>query len=165
MAACSNDMERVAFFAPQEIPSQQVDSATVVRSSEGNVEMIMTAPHIDVYKMPEPKTVCPKGVEVRFFSSPGKVRTLVRADYGISYDQREVVELKKNVVIIDFTTGDTSYLEDLHWNGIEHRVYSHHPVRSVNGQRVTIGDSFESDENFEQPLILHQRGTLLIEED
>lgn len=158
-------MERVAFFAPQEMPSQQLDSASVWRSSNGQLQMTMTAPHIDIYKTPEPKTICPQGVELRFYSRPDKVKTLVKADYGIAYDQREMMQLKGNVVIIDYQSGDTSYLEDLHWNGIEHHIYSHHPVRSVNGQRVTLGDSFESDENFEQPLILHQRGTILIEEE
>ena len=42
----------------------------------------------------------------------------------------------------------------------EHRVFSEHPLRSKNGQRITLGDSFESDDEFKEPHIIHQRGTI-----
>ena len=157
-------MDKVAFFAPKDMPHQQIENGRVIRSTSGSLQMVMTAPHIDVYSSPERKTVCPKGVVLTFYSGKDKPKTLVSANYGISYDDRNVMELKDSVVIIDFKSGDTSYLSDLTWNGLEHRIFSPHPVRSVNGQRVTLGDSFESDENFEQPLIVGQRGTILVEE-
>ena len=157
-------MEKVNFFARQEMPHQRLDSATVVRSTEGRLQMVMEAPVVVVYKQPENKTECPQGVLLRFYNGR-QVKTSIRANYGISYDDRQYMELKKNVVIIDYQTGDTSYLHDLYWDGIEHRIYSHRPVRSVNGQRVTIGDAFESDEDFIAPVIVRQRGTILLNED
>lgn len=163
--SCSNDLEKVNFFAPKEMPYQELDTAVVIRSQEGRLQMVMEAPHIEVYKQPEEKTICPRGVELKFYSGKDKLKTYIRADYGISYDSRQIMELKKNVVIIDYGTGDTSYLKDLNWNGIEHRIYSNHSVKSVNGPRVTLGDAFESDENFESPQIVHQRGTVIINDN
>ena len=69
------------------------------------------------------------------------------------------------MVIIDYRSGDTSYMENIIWNSAEGRIYSNDTVRSVNGARVTIGDGFESDENFTSPQILHQRGTIQIDDD
>lgn len=163
-ASCANDMEKIEFFGRKELPYQIIDSASVVRSSEGNLQMVMDAPHIEVYKNPENKTVCPQGVKVTFYDALGKKKAFLKGDYGISYDDRKMMEVQKNVVIIDYHTGDTSYLADLIFNQAEHRIYSQHPVKSVNGPRVTMGDGFESDENFTNPQILHQRGTVLIEE-
>jgi hypothetical protein len=68
--------------------------------------------------------------------------------------------VKDSVVIVDLQRGDTVYLQDLTWDQMAHRVYSPNPVRSKNGQRVTYGDSFESDDAFKTPVIIHQRGTL-----
>ena len=68
------------------------------------------------------------------------------------------------MVVIDYRTGDTSYLETITWNSAQHRIYSDNPVKSVNGKRVTYGDGFESDDEFTMPYIKGQRGTMTIEE-
>lgn len=157
-------MEKVAFFGRKELPVQDVNNAKVIRSEYGNKQIEMTSPRIVSYEKPERKTIYPKGFELHFFDGSRTKKASVRANYGISYDDRNIMKATDSVVIIDYRTGDTSYLKELIWNSGEHRIYSNYPVRSVNGQRVTIGDGFESDENFERPLILHQRGTVLIEE-
>ena len=65
---------------------------------------------------------------------------------------------------MDFRSGDTTYLDSIVWESATHTIYSKAPVKSVNGQRVTYGDAFESDENFTTPIIYNQRGTMTIEE-
>lgn len=165
LEGCSNDIEKIKFFERKEMPYQVINNANMIRSEAGDLQMIMEAPIIEVYQRPEAKTICPKGVKLHFYDAQGKEKAFLRANYGISYDDRKYMEIKKNVVIIDYRSGDTSYLKDLVWNQGEHRLYSKHSVRSVNGQRVTMGDSFESDENFDNPRIMHQRGTVLFDED
>ena len=39
-------------------------------------------------------------------------------------------------------------------------VFSNHPVRAVNGNRVTLGDGFVSDEQMSNLRITHQRGVI-----
>jgi hypothetical protein len=51
-------------------------------------------------------------------------------------------------------------MESLIWDKKEKKIYSDKPLKSVNESRVTYGDGFESDENFKNPQIIHQRGTL-----
>jgi hypothetical protein len=68
--------------------------------------------------------------------------------------------LRDSVVIVDLQNGDTVYLQDLIWNQLQHRVYSDKPLRSKNGARITLGDRFDSDDEFREPHIIHQRGTL-----
>ena len=153
-------MEKIRFFDPKELPQQSLDSVTIFRSSNGNIQMRLTAPKIVVYDKPESLTVYPHGVHLLVFSEDSTLVADLKADSAVSYDERKWMAAWNNVVVIDYRTGDTSYMQDITWNSAEGRIFSDHPVRSVNGQRVTIGDRFESDEGFTNPQIEGQRGTI-----
>lgn len=165
MGSCRNDMEKVHFFDQKEMPQQQLDSVTVIRSTKGRLQMLLTAPEVVVYEKPEKKTDYPQGVWMRLYDDGHKLMADIKADYACSFDDKKFIEAHHNVVIIDYRSGDTSYMESIYWNSAEGRIYSDDTVRSVNGARVTIGDGFESDENFNEPQILHQRGTIQIDDE
>lgn len=165
VAGCRNDMEKVHFFDDKELPQQSLDTIQMIMSKHGNVEMIMTAPKVVIYDKPQKKTEYPNGVTLRIVDKNKKDVAVVRADYACSFDEKKEIEARKNVVVIDYSTGDTSYLNSIVWNSGDHRIYSMEPVKSVNGQRVTYGDGFESDDEFRQPVILHQRGTITFEDE
>lgn len=164
LAGCRNDMEQVHLFDRQDFPQQSLDSVRVVRSSNGNKQMTLTAPSIVIYDKPESMTVYEKGVHMQVFDVNKALVADIKADSAVSLDDQKKIVAKKNVVIIDYRTGDTSYMSSLVWNSREHRIFSDEPVKSVNGVRVTYGDGFESDENFTSPQIRHQRGTVTFEE-
>ena len=120
----------------------------------------MEAPLVCQYSKPEPKTEYPKGIKMRFFNGYNKPTGTLTARYAVSYDKRQETILRDSVVIVDLQNGDTVYLQDLIWNQLQHRVYSDKPLRSKNGARITLGDRFDSDDEFREPHIIHQRGTL-----
>ncbi len=160
MSACKNDINKVKFFDRQSLPEQSLQNADITRTSSGNVQLHLQAPTIEQYSKPEHKTIYPKGFLMTIYNQSGERKASIQARYGISYDDREIMEAKDSVVVIDYKTGDTSYLKTLVWNSGERRIYSEEPLKSINGNRITYGDGFESDENFEHPLILRQRGTI-----
>ncbi|MCQ2260934.1 MAG: LPS export ABC transporter periplasmic protein LptC [Bacteroidales bacterium] len=153
-------MEKIKMFEPQNLPDNTIHNASVRRSENGKLQMLMTAPLIEQYSKPDPKTEYRKGVYMRFFDGYNKPTATLRARYAVTYENRDLMMVKDSVVIVDIGTGDTVYLQDLTWNAAEHRIFSDKPVRSKNGRRITLGDSFESDDAFESPQIVHQRGTL-----
>lgn len=157
-------MEKVRFFDRQDPPQQALDSVRVLRSQYGKRQMVMSAPVVTMYSVPERKTVYPKGLKMKLYDGK-KLLADFTADYAVSFDEKNIVEVRDNVVVIDYRTGDTSYLKSLVWNSSLHTIYSKDPVKSVNGPRVTYGDGFESDENFNTPYIIHQRGTMTFEDD
>lgn len=156
-------MEKIRFFDRQDLPQQKLDSVRAIRSTNGRMQMLLTAPTVTIYDKPEKKTVYPNGVEMHLFDGADTPVADIRADYAFSLDEKHIIEARRNVVIIDYRSGDTSYLESIVWNSAEHRIFSHDPVRSVNGQRVTYGDGIESDDEFTSPYILHQRGSIEID--
>ena len=164
LASCRNDMETVRLFDRQEFPQQSLDSVRVVRSSFGHKQMVLTAPSVVMFDKPEPATYYNEGVHMQVFGEDKKLLADIRADSAQQLDRQKLILAKGNIVIIDYRSGDTSYMNSLVWNSREHRVFSEEPVKSVNGLRVTYGDGFESDDNFASPQILHQRGTVTFQE-
>lgn len=166
LSACSNDMDKVRFFGRKELPLQTVINGHADRSEYGKLQLHLDARKIVQYGDPNPRTIYPEGLELWLYDGDAsQVKAYIRAGYGESSDQTNMTKVRDSVVIIDYRSGDTSYLKDLYWDNQEHRIYSKNPIRSVNGNRVTYGDGFESDENFESPMILHQRGTIEWKED
>lgn len=160
IVGCGNDMEKVKMFEPQELPDNVIKQARIQQSESGKLQMLMWAPVIEQYSAPKSQTVYPQGIFVRFYDGYNKPTATLKARYAISYDDRNEMMVKDSVVIVDLQRGDTVHLQNLTWSRMQHRVYSDKPVWSKNGDRVTYGDSFESDDQFKTPLIVHQRGTL-----
>lgn len=165
IAGCGNNMETINFFDRQELPDNTIKRAHIQRSESGRLQLQMDAPVIEQYSKPESKTVYPRGVCMHFFDDYNSPTAILKANYAISYDGRNLMQVRDSVVIIDLRSGDTTYLQDLTWDANQHRIFTDKPLRSKNGQRVTYGDGFTSDENMETPQILHQRGTLEWKED
>lgn len=160
IVGCGNDIEKVKMFERQELPDNTIKQARIQRSENGKLQMLMWAPIVEQYSKPEAKTEYPQGIFARFYDGYNKPTATLKARYAVSYDRRDAIMVRDSVVIIDLQRGDTVYLQNLTWNQMEHRVFSDKPVWSKNGDRVTYGDSFESDDEFRAPLIVHQRGTL-----
>ena len=165
LSGCGNDIEKTKLFEPHTLPDNTIKNARIQRSEQGRLQLIMTAPLVEQYSVPEPKTEYRKGVDMQFYDGYQHPTGKLRARYAVSYDKREMMQVRDSVVIIDLQRGDTIYLHNLTWNQLEHRVYSDTTVRTKNGPRVTIGDRFESDDAYESPQIYHQRGTIEWKED
>lgn len=159
-ASCANDIKEVNFFRKKDLPSEVIHNAHITRTEKGILQMQLTSPLIERYSSPQAKTLYPKGLYVRFYDEKGALTSSISAQYGYSLDDKDIMEARDSVVIIDYRSGDTSYLEHVIWNSPENKIYSNKPVKSVNGNRVTYGDGFVSDENFTRPQILNQRGTI-----
>ncbi len=162
LASCSNDIEKVRAFNRRDMPRQVLDGAAVTRSEYGNLQLELRAPEIRIYDSPEHHTVYPRGVEMTFFEDSRAPKAFVKADSAISKDDRDLMEAYGNVVVIDYHTGDTTYLHNIVWNTADGRLWSDTTVRSVNGHRVTYGDGFDSDDRLENLHIVRQRGTIEI---
>jgi len=159
-ASCSNDMDTIRFFEKKEMPLQTLSGAEILRSKDGNVQVRLLAPEINRYDGENARTEYPKGVLLQFYDANKKVKSTLTAKYAIDSERKNQIIARNNVVIIDHQTGDTTYMETLVWDRNEKRIFSNNPLMSVNGQRVTYGDGFVSDEKLENPRILRQRGTI-----
>ena len=164
LAACTNDMKDISQFERQAPPDQEIRDAHIRRSEGGRLQLTLDAPRIVQYRKPDTRTFYPDGVELHFLDKDHHEQTSIRADKATSFDDKNILTAKDNVVIINYTDGDTVYLEEIVWKSDEDIIYSNHPVRAVNGNRVTYGDGFTSDANMTNLRITRQRGIIEFEE-
>ena len=157
-------MKDISRFDRQQRPDQEILDGYIWRSSEGKLQLELDAPRIVQYRTPDTRTIYPNGVELRFYDSDRNLQTFVRADKAISYDDKNILTAKDSVVVIDYTNGDTVYLEDIVWRSDEDLIYSNHSVRAVNGNRITYGDGFTSNANMTNLRVTRQRGIIEFEE-
>lgn len=159
-SACSGDMTDIERFSRQNPPDQEVKGARIHRSEKGRLQVEIDAPVITRYSKPTARTVYSQGVDMRFYDELKRLKTTIHAEQAVSYDDRNIMKGSDGVVVVDYSTGDTIYLEDIIWRNDDDIVYSNHPVRSVNGNRVTYGDGFVSDEQLVNLRITRQRGVI-----
>ncbi len=164
LVSCSNDMKDINQFQRQAPPDQEIVDAHIWRSDEGKLQLELDAPHIVQYRKPDTRTLYPQGVELRFYDGQRQLQTFIRANKATSYDDKNIITAKDSVVVIDYTNGDTIYLEDIVWKSDEDLIYSNHPVRAINGNRVTYGDGFVSNADMTNMRITRQRGIIEFEE-
>ena len=157
-------MNEISRFERQTPPDQEIKQAHIRRSERGRLQVELDAPLIRQYIEPSPRTIYPKGVELRFYDENRLIKSSIRADKAISYDDRNIMKATDSVVVIDYGNGDTIYLEDIVWRDNEDVIFSNNPVRAVNGNRVTYGDGFVSDEQMTNLRITRQRGVIEFEE-
>lgn len=151
------DIER---FSRQTPPDQQIKEAHIHRTEQGRLQVEIDAPLITRYSKPSARTVYPHGVDLRFYDEGRRLKTSIHARHAVSYDDRNIMKADDNVVVIDYSSGDTIYLEDIIWRDDDDVIFSNHPVRSVNGNWVTYGDGFASDEQMVNLRITRQRGVI-----
>ena len=149
--ACKNDKSMLQEDR-SDSASQEVIDARIHRTENGKLQLELNAPIIQKYEKPVAKTI---------YKSLGERR---EAGSAISYDDRDIMEAHDSVVVIDYSSGDTIYLYDLIWNSAEDNIYSEHPVRAKNGNRITLGDGFMSDQRLENMQIIRQRGIIEFED-
>ncbi len=162
--SCSGDMTDIERFARQTPPDQEITAAHIRRSELGKLQMEMESPLVRQYKQPEAKTIYPQGVDLMFYNNDRTPRTSLHANKAVTFDDRHIMQGSDSVVVIDYSNGDTVYLEDIVWRQDDDIIFSNHTVRAVNGNRVTYGDGFSSDAKMTNLRIVRQRGTIEINE-
>ena len=92
-------------------------------------------------------TKFPDGLELFFWNEEGEMSTVI-SDYGISYDQTNVVDLRGNVMII---TSDSLVLSanQLYWDQDNKWLFTDQPyrIRFKDGSH-NDGEGFDSSEDF-----------------
>ena len=147
-------------------PIESAKDITVIRSDSGNVQIYMTSSQLDRYEGEQLYTKFPKGLKVVFYDQNKQIKTLLTANYAINYEDRRVMEVQNNVVIVDVRNGDTIYTDKLTWDQNRRLIFSSSPVTKISKDGSTLhGDGFDSDDNFENYALRHPVGSFLIDKD
>jgi len=163
LASCQNDLETIREFSQQEpLPVEAGQNIRVVYSSNAQVRMILTAPEMNRFTMPENFIQMPKGISVEFFDSLMNVTATLTANYAINFLDREVFEARNDVVVVN-ENNETLNTEQLFWDQTTGRIFTEKFVQITSQDEVLHGEGFESDERFTQWTIKRPRGTFKVQ--
>ncbi len=167
LLSCKNDMEKIKLISNfNNTPIESAKDITVIRSDSGNVQIYMTSSQLDRYEGEQLYTKFPKGLKVVFYDQNKQIKTLLTANYAINYEDRRVMEVQNNVVIVDVRKGDTIHTDKLTWDQNRRQIFSSSPVTKISQDGSTLhGDGFDSDDNFENYTLRNPRGSLFIDKD
>ncbi len=147
------------------MPVESAKNISLIRSDSAKLILIMTSPQLDRYQDEQSYTKFPKGLKVVFYDQNKNIKSQLTAKYAVNYEDRKLMEIKSNVIIIDFDKGDTIYTESLNWDQNTKKIFSNSLVKKVNKDETLYGDGFDSDESFSNYTLRRPRGEINLDKE
>ena len=133
-------------------------------TDSGKVVTNLKAPLLHDYSnLAFPYQEFPEGVEVYFWDENNNKST-VNSDYAIRFEQTNIVDLRKNVVLV---TSDSTILnaEQLYWDQKNQWVFTDQPYQiKFNDGSYNDGARFDSNEDFTHFLSRKNQGVQIIDQ-
>jgi len=127
-------------------------------TENGKLVYTLTSPETKKYEVPEPKTEFPKGFNVVFYDSLQHQRGTARANYGLSHDLTQILELKGNVIIVNYKDKTRIETEHMFWDRRNKSITGEKAVKITTAEKVFTAIGFKSNEDLTQRELLHPTG-------
>ena len=151
-----NDIKQVNKITKVDItPSMAAQGLKVDYTENGKLAYTMISPEMKKYDQPEAKSEFPKGFNVVFYDSLQQVRGTARANYGMSHDLTQILELKGNVIIVNYKDKTRIETEHMFWDRRNKTITGEQAVKIVTAEKVLTGIGFKANEDLTQKEILH----------
>jgi LPS export ABC transporter protein LptC len=163
--SCENDMQQINLTNQADtLVVETIKDLEVVQSEFGKVSFILTSPHLDRFEGPDPYIEFPEGVHIVFYDSLMSVKSELRANYGISWEKRNVMEARNDVEVINHQKNETLNTEHLIWERNEKRIYTDAFVKITTPDKTIFGENgLVSDERFESWKLKKVRGDIRLD--
>ncbi|MCH8903301.1 MAG: LPS export ABC transporter periplasmic protein LptC [Bacteroidetes bacterium] len=162
--SCENDIKTVNLIAGQgEALVERGKDVEILYSDSGFIHIMIKAPTVISYKSKEPYTEMPDGVEIYFYGPDREVESFITADYGIRYEDEEIMKVRGNVIAQN-SKGEKLNAEELIWDEKEEKIYSDKFVKIQTEDEIIYGEGFEANQEFTDYKIKNIKGTINIVE-
>jgi LPS export ABC transporter protein LptC len=165
LVACENDIQKIeALGLEKRIPIESSQDVVIYYSDSAKVKIKVSAPQMDRYIGTDPYIEMLKGIDVLFYNDSTQVKSQLKADYAISYEDKNTMEARKNVVVVN-EKGETLNTEKLIWEREAAKIYSDGFVKITTKTEIIYGDGFESNQDFSNYKIFKIKGTINLDEN
>ena len=163
LSSCETDVSTVKMIRPDTFPAETGTGVEMIYSDSGRVKVKVVAPRLERYETPVEKMILPQGVFIEFYNDSLKVKSWLKADYGISYQGQEKMEVRRNVVVMN-EKGEKMETEQLTWSKRDGKIFTSEPVTIRRENEIVHGKGLEANQDFSTYTILDVIGTTYIEE-
>lgn len=138
---------------------------SIVMSQNGSRSYFFETPLLEGYTLAaEPYREFRRGIRITTYrdDSLTTVDAVLTANYAIYYEQRKLWETRGDVEVRKYD-GTELYTQQLFWDARTKRIYSNVDTKLVKGNNVSIGERFESDEDFKDWRFRYQKSRMEVE--
>ena len=104
----------------------------------------------------------PNKVEIIVFDK-NKNRSIITADYAISYSNSDLIDLRGNVIVSTHLM-DTLISDQLYYDRGEEWLFTNFDFRYVSSDKDIYGKGFDSDKSFDKIKFLKVNGYVSLED-
>ncbi len=161
--SCENDMKVIEQLSGKEklIPSESSVNLNLLYTDSGKMQFRLKAPAMDhfVNGVKEPYSEFPKGVYIEYYDDLNRVKTILKANYGIRYDNSKKMEARYKVEVIN-ENGEVLKTEKINWDEERHKIFTDEYVEIKTKRELIKGKGMEADQDFSQWEIKEVSGTI-----
>lgn len=164
--ACKNKLSDIAAIDFNDtIPDISAKNISFTFSDSAIVQIRLSGPIMHAYEGEDGYMVFPEGFMLEFYDSLFNITTTITADYGIHYEEKKLMEARKNVVVTNFETGERLDTEELIWDQKKELIFSKKFVKITSEDGVLFGDGLEAEQDFSKRRIINPSGEIEVKDD
>lgn len=163
--SCESQPEQVERKNETAMMTEYSENLSIVMSQNGRRSYFFETPLLEGYTLGnEPYREFRKGVKITTYQddSLSRVDMVLTANYAIYYEKRELWEAKGDVVGRKFD-GKQLYTQQLFWDARTQKIYSNVDTKLVQGNNVSVGESFEATEDLSDWRFRYQKSRIEVE--
>ena len=149
--SCQNNTKEIEEVTQKEaiFPTEQGKKVELLYTDSGFVRVRLTTPVMNhyTYNVKEHYTEMPKGLYLEFFNDSNKVKTTLKANYGIRYEETKRTEVKYKVQVMN-VNGEILNTEQLFWDENTRKIYTKEFVKITTKREILTGTGMVADDDF-----------------
>jgi LPS export ABC transporter protein LptC len=167
LGSCENDLRQITMTSTVDtLAVETILDIEVAQSENGKLSLILTGPRMDRFGGDDPYIEFPEGVHVVFYDSLKRVKSELQANYGISYEKRNIMEARGDVVVINHQKNERLNTEHLTWDRNKKIISSEVFVKVTTPDKTIFGENgLVSDEQFESWKLKKVRGDIRVDKE
>jgi len=166
--SCENSMEKVKQFIDNDtITGLMAYDVVIERSDSGMLVARLEAPIMRTLEDKDSTLLeFPQGFTAYMFENGNATPTsMIRGDYGVNYQKKEMMVAKDNVVVENVKTNEKLETQTLYWNQRKKKIYTSNLVKISSPDKLIFGDSLTAADNFSHREIFGIRATIELDDD
>jgi LPS export ABC transporter protein LptC len=166
LPSCKNDVQTVlSLDLVDTLPALTARDIEILYSEKAKVQIKLVSPYLVNKTEEEDLLLFPEGFTVYFYDSAMNLQSTIKADYGISYEKKKIMEARHNVVVENLQKEEKLNTEELFWDRTKQLIYSNKFVKITSGGQVITGDGLTSAEPFDELEVKNPKGLIEIKEE
>ena len=146
------------------MPSETSVNLNLLYTDSGKMQFRLKAPSMEHYVIgvKDPYSEFPKGVYIEYYDDLNRVKTILKSNYAIRYDNSKKMEARYKVEVVN-ENGEVLKTEKIIWDEEINKIFTDEYVEIKTKKEVIKGKGMEANQDFSQWEIKEVSGSIPID--